>query len=80
VKALIEQLITWSPRTKNKTDTVMALWFAEIRAREILQSANGYGGSHMPNRYITPYAKSQQTTVNLDEAAAMGHLRLVAGG
>jgi hypothetical protein len=36
VKALIEQLITWSPTTKGKTDMVMALWFCEIRAREML--------------------------------------------
>jgi hypothetical protein len=26
-KALVEQLITWSPATRNKTDLVMALWF-----------------------------------------------------
>jgi len=27
VKALLEQLITWTPTTKGKTDMVMALWF-----------------------------------------------------
>ncbi len=38
VKALIEQLITWQPKTnkKHKTDTVMALWFAELRALEMV--------------------------------------------
>lgn len=38
VKALVEQLITWFPETKAKTDCVMALWFAELRARELVQS------------------------------------------
>lgn len=79
VRALIEQLITWSPRTKNKTDMVMALWFAEIRAREIVSSASAYAGSHLPNRFLSPYARSQQITANLDELAASGHLRLVGG-
>src|SRR5678810_381526 len=41
VKALIEQLTTWEPqaagtRNKKKIDCVMALWFAEIRARELM--------------------------------------------
>lgn len=36
VQALREQLVSWFPATKGKTDTVMALWFAEIRARQIV--------------------------------------------
>ena len=36
-KALVNQLITWSPDTKGPTDLVMALWFCEIRAKEILK-------------------------------------------
>lgn len=36
VQALREQLITWHPETKGKTDIVMALWFAEIRCRELM--------------------------------------------
>jgi len=27
VKMLVEQLISWAPKTRNKTDAVMALWF-----------------------------------------------------
>ena len=40
VKALIEQLIVWipdAPRTQ-KTDCVMSLWFAELRARELVST------------------------------------------
>lgn len=80
VKALVEQLITWSPSTRNKTDMVMALWMAEIRAREIASEWGRLGGTHMPNRYLSPYSLQQRATVNLDEIAAQGHLRLVAGG
>lgn len=39
VKTLIEQLSVWSPLVKTKhrkQDAVMALWFAELRAREVL--------------------------------------------
>lgn len=67
VKALIEQLITWSPTTKGKTDMVMALWFCEIRAREQLQ----YGKSdrhHMNNPYLTPLEKQKRVVINIEEA------------
>lgn len=36
VRNLIEQLCAWFPETKGLTDTVMALWFAEIRCRELM--------------------------------------------
>lgn len=38
VQTLIEQLITWQPKTPKgiKTDIVMALWFAELRALELV--------------------------------------------
>jgi hypothetical protein len=49
IKALIEQLITWSPSTKGKTDMVMALWFCEIRAREMLNQ-----GLHQTAPYEKP--------------------------
>jgi len=47
VKKLIEQLITWQPGvrgSKLKMDAVMALWFCEIVAREVL-----FSHSNMPN-------------------------------
>lgn len=36
VKTLCEQLCNFFPGTKGKTDCVMALWFAEVRARELI--------------------------------------------
>lgn len=41
VKALMEQLVTWQPQPPKslKTDLVMALWFAELRAQELVSRA-----------------------------------------
>jgi hypothetical protein len=41
VKSLIEQLVTWQPHPPKglKTDIVMALWFAELRALELVSRA-----------------------------------------
>jgi len=69
VKALINQLITWKAETKGPTDLVMALWFCELRAKEILQT-NQYQKSHLPNRFATRRSVSQRGSVNLDEWAA----------
>lgn len=66
VKSLIEQLITWSPTTKGKTDMVMALWFCEIRAREMLnQGINAK--HHMSNPFLTNAEKRKRTVINIDE-------------
>jgi hypothetical protein len=74
VKQLIEQLIVWSPETKAKTDMVMALWFAEIRAREICQSSalDGDGGTKMfaHNRFLSRRQRRAQQIVNLNDLAA----------
>jgi hypothetical protein len=64
VKALIEQLTTWFPETKGKTDTVMALWFAEIRAREIVNTMQGT--LHLENKFLSPRDRERQVSVDLD--------------
>lgn len=69
VKALINQLITWKADTKGKTDCVMALWFCEIRAKELIQQST-FMTSHANNRYATRRNVSQQGIVNLDEMLA----------
>jgi hypothetical protein len=69
IKALIEQLITWSPTTKGKTDMVMALWFCEIRAREMLNYGK-YQTHHLKNPFLSRYEKNKRTVVNLDELFA----------
>jgi hypothetical protein len=69
VKALIEQLITWSPTTKGKTDMVMALWFCEIRAREMLNYGQ-YSKNHMKNPFLSRSEVGKRTVVNIDELIA----------
>lgn len=68
VKALIQQLITWKPDTKNPTDCVMALWFCEIKAKEML-SQSGVKVFHTDNRFLTRRNLAQQGIVNLDDLA-----------
>ena len=68
VKSLVEQLITWAPETKNKTDTVMALWFAEIRAREIVDVRQSKFFSN--NSYLTAKQQRERMVVNIDDYLA----------
>ena len=64
VKALVEQLTTWFPQSKAKQDTVMALWFAETRARELVNDIESV--FHLSNEYQSPRDKEKQTTIDLD--------------
>jgi hypothetical protein len=69
---LIEQLTTWEPlppgvKTKKKTDTVMALWFAEIRARELI--GEGDNVFHVQNEYQSARDKERTITIDLDYMA-----------
>lgn len=66
VKALIEQLITWSPTTKGKTDMVMALWFCEIRAREVINNGQ-HTTHHMKNPFLSRAEKAKRVVINLDD-------------
>lgn len=66
VKALIEQLITWTPTTKGKTDMVMALWFCEIRAREMLNYGQ-YATHHLKNPFLSRGEQQRRIVVNIDE-------------
>ena len=66
IKALIQQLITWKPDTKGKTDCVMALWFCELRAREVIGTTR-MGQSHLPNKWATPRQQRERYMVNLND-------------
>ena len=46
----------------------MALWFCEIKAKEMMQ-ASGIKIHHTDNRYLTRRNIAQQAVVNLDELA-----------
>lgn len=66
-KALVEQLTTWFPETKGKTDLVMALWFAEIRAREITDEIDN--AFTIPNLYRSARDNERTITFDLDYAS-----------
>lgn len=70
-KALFEQLSTWFPETKGKTDTVMALWFAEIRCKELMsQEFDGYhlGGSE----FMSLRDQETQLVIDVDYVLSQG--------
>jgi hypothetical protein len=69
IKALMEQLITWSPTTKGKTDMVMALWFCEIRAREWLNQGL-HQTHHMKNPFLSRSEQRKRMVVNIDTLLA----------
>jgi hypothetical protein len=69
LKALTQQLLTWKPETRGKTDTVMALWFAVIRARELMQQASRTS-QYLNNRWATKAQMNTRVAVNLDDAFA----------
>lgn len=74
VKALINQLITWKPDTKGKTDLVMALWFCEIRAQELVRQGM-YQQTHMNSRWATRKNRYSQEVVNLDTVFSDDHIQ-----
>ena len=67
LKTLVQELITWKPDTKNPTDCVMALWFAIIRVRELMQRSSNIG-QFAQNRWATQAQINQRQSINLDEA------------
>ncbi len=69
LKALVQQLLTWKPQTRGKTDCVMALWFAVIRCREFMQQ-NSYVQKYAHNRWATRAQASKRHSINLDDAIA----------
>jgi hypothetical protein len=66
---LVQELITWKPDTKNPTDCVMALWFAIIRIRELMQQSSRVG-QYQTNRWATRAQMASRGSLNLDEAFA----------
>jgi hypothetical protein len=67
MKALLQQLMTWKPNTRGKTDCVMALWFGVLRAKELMQAAS-FTSRYKDNRWATRAQLSKRQSVNLDAA------------
>lgn len=68
IKALIEQLIVWAPDAPKtqKTDAVMSLWFAEIRAKELVQQ-QGEVFYTEDSRWLSAADKEQRVVVSIDQ-------------
>ena len=69
LKTLVQELITWKPDTKNPTDVVMALWFAVIRIREMMQRSS-QATQYANNRWATRAQVERRFAINLDDAFA----------
>ena len=70
IKALIEQLVTWQPGVKGKDlkmDFPMAIWFAELRARLMVEQHTMKSVSHYSSRYMPRYRRKRQNVVYLDD-------------
>ena len=71
VKALIEQLIVWAPDAPKtqKTDTVMSLWFAELRARELVVTQ---GQTHYTedDRWLSDNDREERLVLDVEEFLA----------
>jgi hypothetical protein len=72
VRALVEQLCAWFPETKGLTDCVMALWFVEIRCREL--TASDIDGWHMggTDEFLSARDREGQMVIDVDSALLQG--------
>lgn len=67
MRALVEQLCAWHPDTKGLTDMVMALWFVEIRCRELMGVASNV--THMPaSEFASQRDVAGRMSIDLDHA------------
>lgn len=78
IKALVEQLVTWAPELpkRQKTDCVMALWFAELRAREICKQTDF--SDFVDNPFLGDRERDARIVFDFDEVALSD--RVIAGG
>ena len=80
MKALVEQLVTWSPGTKNKSDGPMALWFAETQMRNYINQTGVYQETWIRNPHATRGDLAKRRVVNLDEWEEMNNKIAANGG
>jgi len=77
IKALIEQLITWQPGIKGKDlkmDLPMALWFAELKARTMVEQHTMKSVMHRGSMYMSRGRKNRQNVVYLDDYLSEGSI------
>lgn len=66
IKALMEQLVAWTPGTRGKDlkmDGPMCLWFAELRARDVIRPGGaGRQQNYVSNSFLSRGAQRQRYT------------------
>jgi hypothetical protein len=64
-----EQLITWYPEhpKEQKTDVVMAFWFAELAARDATRDLGMTPQYHMDNPFLSGNDRGQRVVIDIDE-------------
>jgi hypothetical protein len=80
-KALVEQLITWRPGAKGKDlvqDLPMALWFAEIKAREVVAQRTARANAHANSKYVPRYRRGHQAVVRIEDYLAQTDVSLAS--
>lgn len=68
MRSLIEQLVSWQPDApkSNKTDAVMALWFAELRAIDLVSKVN-FNKTFNRSQFTTRGERRGMGNVDLNE-------------
>lgn len=70
MRNLIEQLCAWFPETKGLTDCVMALWFSEIRCRELMFT--DFDSHHVEStEFMAERDTEAQAVIDIDYALQM---------
>lgn len=68
-RALREQLVTWHPDhpKTQKTDLVMALWFAELAARDIVKDLGQKKQTHLDNPFLSQNDLDNRQVININQ-------------
>jgi hypothetical protein len=73
LKTLVEELITWQPIKRGKQlrmDGPMALWFFELRAREVLGVARRRTSQFLDNPYLSQGDKKSRVVIPMGQRYA----------
>lgn len=64
-----EQLVTWYPDhpKDQKTDMVMAFWFAELAARDVTRDLGSNPQFHLDNPYLSENDKHERVVIDIEE-------------
>lgn len=79
---LVSQLVTWVPKAprNQKTDLVMALWFAVIAARDAMGLTRGHVQPHLQNDWLSRRDGRQRRVIDLAELRAEREERMANAG